>query len=96
MSENDSTKLGITTQDLVDEIERILKDAASSKDDFGAVNWGDIGVASVEYRIPIWPFGDPYCCVLIGEASPECGLPSWIDERLDKSRFKNVYIECEW
>lgn len=89
-------KIGINTKELLAEIERLLKKAAKTRSDFGAVNWGDLGVADIEYRMSVLTPGTPYCVVIIEEASPDCKLPSWIDERLDKTRFNNVYVECEW
>jgi len=63
----------------------------------GAVNWGDIGVSDIEYRLSlIYPEYGPQCVVLIEEASPDCGLSAWITRRLDPDRFPNTYIECEW
>ena len=97
---NNFPKIGIVTADLVAEVERLLLEAASEAEGktfhFGAVNWGDLGVVDVEYRKSMLHPDKPHCVVRVEEASPECDLAQWIGERLDKERFPNVYIECEW
>ena len=93
---NDFPKLDINTQELIDEIERLLKEASKTKSYFGAVNWGDLGVSDVEYRMSMLGSFGPYCVVVIDEASPECKLSNWIMEHLDRERFKHVYVECKW
>jgi hypothetical protein len=96
---NDFPKIGIKTQDLIDVVEADLKKARRlmKKEDFGAVNWGDLGVSDVEYRMSLMrPDDGPICVVVIEEASPDCKLAKWLSDRLDRDRFPNTYIECEW
>lgn len=89
--------LSIDTQALIAEVERLLQIARGMASSFGAVNWGDLGVADVEYRLSVMhPSDGPSCVVLIEEAAPECGLPSWLHDRLDHERFPGVRFECEW
>lgn len=93
----DFPRMGAETAALVAEVERLLELAAESKEEMGAVNWGDLGVHDVEYRLSMLnPSYGPTCCVMIEEASPDSGLAMWIWDRLDKQRFPNTYIECEW
>lgn len=94
---NDFPRLNINTPDLIAEIECLLAEAANSKDEFGAVNWGDLGVADIEYRLSmLTPDARPYCVVLVEEASPDCGLSMWVGERINKTKFPHVVIQCEW
>jgi uncharacterized small protein (DUF1192 family) len=93
----DFPRLGINTQALFDQVERLLEQARAHKDELGAVNWGDLGIADVEYRISVLtPEEGPWCVVVIEEADPDCRLPAWLYGRLDKTRFPNVRFECEW
>lgn len=92
-------KIGIKTQDLIDDVEALLKKAirARNKFDFGAVNWGDLSVRDIEYRFSmLHPEDGPFGVVMIEEASPDCKLGQWIYEQLDKEKYSKVYIECEW
>lgn len=94
---NEFPSLGIDTADLVAEVERLLKLARESDDDMGAVNWGDLGVADVEYRLSmLYPNNGPCCVVIVEEASRDCRLGQWLNARLDKERFPATWIECEW
>lgn len=94
---NDFPKIGINTMDLIKEVEHLLDDAANHKSDLGAVNWGDLGIADIEYRLSVLNTRErPRCVVVIEEASPNSLLASWLYERLDKEKFPNTYIECEW
>lgn len=94
---NDFPRLGIVTADLVAEVNRLLDQAKGEKASLGAVNWGDLGVVDVEYRLSILrPQDGPCCVVTVEEASPEAALARWLNDRLDKVRFPNTYIECEW
>ena len=91
-------RLGINTQELIDEIERLLEQARSEDvDGMGAVNWADLGIADIEYRISVLRPGDgPLCVVLVEEAAPGCGLQGWLNGHLDTTKFPCTYIECEW
>lgn len=91
-------RLGISTQELIDEVRRLLEQAgAEDTNEMGAVNWGDLGVADIEYRLSIMhPEDGPVCVVMVEEASPHSGLAQWLNERLDKELFPNTRIECEW
>lgn len=56
--------------------EKALDEARGSQGDFGAVNWGDLGVVETlhcqdEYGRASWR-------ILIEEASPDCGLASLV------------------
>lgn len=93
---NNFPALGIRTEELVAEIERLLEEARKSKGEWGAVNWGDLGVADVEYRLSMLRPTEPWCVVTIEEASPDCKLGRWITDQLDETRFPNTYVECEW
>jgi hypothetical protein len=96
---NDFPKLGINTLDLIEFIDGKITAASRRKntEDFGAVNWGDIGVADIEYRMSIlYPENGPYCVVIIEEAAPGCKLAVWLTDQIDKTKFPNTYVECEW
>lgn len=98
---NDFPKLGIKTAELRTTVEGLIEKARWAADakqyDFGAVNWGDLGVADIEYRLSMLAPGDgPTCVVLIEEASPDCGLARWLNERIDQSKFPRTFVECEW
>lgn len=94
---NDFTRLGITTAALMSEVARLLVEASKLKDEMGAVNWGDIGIADVEYRLSMLrEDAEPWCVVTLEEASPGSHLGIWITERLDRTKFPNTYVECEW
>ena len=88
--------IGINGSDLLDAVRRLLTEAEAEKSEMGAVNWGDLGVADIEYRLSMmWP-GVPFCYVIVEEASPGCKLQEWLNARLDKTKFPNTYISCEW
>ena len=90
-------RLGINTAELIAEIERLLVEAAADKEGMGAVNWGDLGIADIEYRLSmLTPDAGPTCIVIVEEASPEAHLVRWLNARLDRDRFPNTYVECEW
>jgi hypothetical protein len=92
---NDFPKIGINTTDLIAEIERLI--SIAEKSDMGAVNWGDIGVAEIEYRLSmLTPDEGPYCAVIVEEASPGCRLEGWLNEQLDSQRFPHTTVSCEW
>ncbi len=95
---NDFPKLGINTEELRSTVEALIEEAQGLKDhSFGAVNWGDLGVVDIEYRLSMLrPDDGPQCVVQIEEAAPDCGLTQWIWDRLDKVKFPKTYIECEW
>jgi hypothetical protein len=94
---NDFPKLGINMADLIADVERLITLAEEEKADMGAVNWGDIGVADIEYRYSmIYPHEGPRSVVIVEEASPDCALAQWLNERLDKQVFPKTHIECEW
>ncbi len=94
---NDFPRLGINTEELAAWTASALEAAFEAKNELGAVNWGDLGIADIEYRLSMLYAGDrPSCHVLIEEASPECGLAIWLYERLDRDKFPNTYFECEW
>src|SRR3990167_713255 len=100
MSENDFPKLGINTQELINAIEADIAEArrlADSGENFGAVNWGDIGVADIEYRLSMMrPEDGAGAYVIVEEAAPDCKLGQWLNDRIDRERFPVTYIECEW
>ena len=98
---NDFPALGINTQELVDAVDALIDSARQmmhrKEEEFGAVNWGDIGVADVEYRLSMLrPSDGPHCVVLVEEASPACRLESWLSGHLDKDKFPRTHVECEW
>lgn len=94
---NDFPKLGINTQELTDHVEALLKRASDSKADMGAVNWGDLGVTDIQYRLSmLQPEYGPFCVVTVEEASPGCGLSDWLNRELDSKKFPATYVECEW
>lgn len=93
----DFPRLGIVTADLVAEVQRLLAEADAANVDLGAVNWADLGVRDVEYRLSMLAAdAEPMCVVLVEEASPDSELGPWLNARLDKARFPRVFIECEW
>ncbi len=93
----DFPRLGIVTADLVAEVERLLVEARDEMLNLGAVNWGDLGVSDVEYRLSmLHPDAGPYCVVIVEEASSDSSLARWLNNRLDEDRFPNTHIECEW
>ena len=92
---NNFPKLGINTAELTAAVEACIEEARLSKEPLGAVNWGDIGVTDIQYRLSMIHDEKPHIVVLIEEASPECELPAYIYSRLN-GRFPNVYYECEW
>lgn len=97
VSGNDFPKLGINIRALIARVEALIIEAGESKEDMGAVNWGDIGVVDVEYRISmIDPELGASCVVIIGEASPGCRLGRWISRQIDLRDFPNTSVECEW
>jgi hypothetical protein len=85
--------------ELVEEVNRLLEDAyqayqSAEEDDFGAVNWGSLRLVDVERRQSVLINGEaPYYVVMIGEADPDCRLPSWLGDHLN---WPNVYFECSW
>ena len=97
-STNDFPKLGINTDELVADVEALISHASRSKEEMGAVNWGDLGVKDIEYRLSmIRPQDGPRCVVIVEEAAPDCHLQTWLNEQMANcSRFPNTYIECEW
>ena len=48
---NDFPRLNINTEALRTEVERLLAMAGDDAENMGAVNWGDLGVADIEYRL---------------------------------------------
>jgi hypothetical protein len=95
---NDFPKLVVNTQELTTEIENLLASAERSKENMGAVNWGDIGVKDIQYRLSmLTPQDGPHCVVIVEEADPGCHLQMWLNNHLqNSSRFPNTYVECEW
>lgn len=94
---NDFPRLGINTAELLAEVDRLLELARNDPAYMGAVNWADLGVADIEYRLSMLrPQDGPCCVVAVEEASPTSHLRFWLNEKLDKARFPNTYIECEW
>lgn len=93
----DFPRIGINTEELVAEVHRLLRLAYADHASLGAVNWGDLGVSDVQYRLSMLrPDEGPHCVVTIEEASPDCKLHGWLFDRLDKERYPSVYFECEW
>lgn len=94
---NNFPRLEINTEALRAAVERMLEVAADTKEEMGAVNWGDLGVADIEYRLSmLHPQNGPYCVVTVEEASPGCKLQGWLNRCLSPEFFPNTYIECEW
>jgi hypothetical protein len=98
---SDLPKLGIVTADLIAEVERLLEEAKAESmtgsSAFGAVNWADLGISDIEYRLSVTDAkATPYCVVTVEEASPTSHLAGWLTSRLDPDRFPGVYVECEW
>lgn len=92
-----SLRRSIKTTELIGHVEALLAKASRYKSDMGAVNWGDLGVCDVEYRLSmISPVAEPYFFVIVGEADPHCALVDWLNARIDRDRFLNAYVECEW
>lgn len=88
--------LGIVTDDLIAEVDRLI-DMALKEKPCQAVNYGDLGIADIEYRLSVLqPDFGPKCIVLIEEASPSSGLDQWLYARLDTDKFPRTYFECEW
>lgn len=96
-AQNDFPALNINTFDLMAEVGRLLNEAEQDKAAMGAVNWADLGVCEIEYRLSMLnPSVGPHCVVIVDEASPDSKLARWLNQRLDKERFPSTYIECEW
>lgn len=97
---NDFPKMNINTAELMAAIESLLGIAEEMRGvdvDFGAANWGDLGIADIEYRLSMLrPSDGPICMVTIEEAAPECKLAQFLYDNLDKEKFPNVYFECKW
>ncbi len=95
---NNFPKIGIDTEALVQSVEALICEAYKIRDEsFGAVNWGDIGVVDVEYRLSMLRSDAvPSCWVLIEEASPDCRLADWLMKRIDAEKFPYTYVECAW
>lgn len=99
MSEtNDFPRLNINTRELMDAVEGLIDEARgiAHEEEFGAVNWGDIGVADVEYRLSMVGPREPFCVVTVEEADGASHLQQWLNERLDKERFPRTHVVCEW
>lgn len=75
----------------------LLAAADEGAENMGAVNWGDLGVRDIQYRLSmLTPQDGPHCMVMIEEASPDCRLPTFLHDNLDQEKFPKVYFECEW
>ena len=96
MSGNDFPKLGIKTADLIEYVEALIVQASKDKENMGAVNWGDIGVVDVEYRLSMIGNSEPWGVVIVEEANPGCELQAFLNDNLDKDRFPQTYVVCEW
>ena len=89
--------LHINTTELVDEVDRLLVEAAQVKDEFGDVEWSEICISDIQYRLSmIHPENGPSCWVTIGRACPECALPTHLSRMLADTKFSDVLFECEW
>ena len=93
---NDFPKLGIKTEDLINHVNGLIEKASKNKQNMGAVNWGDIGVVDVEYRLSMIGEPDPWAVVIVEEANPACELQAFLNDNLDKAKFPKTYIVCEW
>ena len=93
---NDFPKLGIKTKDLIDHVNGLIEKASKNKQSMGAVNWGDIGVVDVEYRLSMIGEPDPWAVVIVEEANPSCELQAFLNDNLNKKMFPKTYIVCEW
>jgi len=62
MTMNNFPQIGINTAELLAEAERLLELARASREDLGAINWGDLGVHDIEYRLSMLsPESVPRC-----------------------------------
>ena len=93
---NKFPKLGIKTEDLIDHVIGLIEKASKHKQSMGAVNWGDISVVDVEYRLSMIGEPDPWAVVIVEEAHPGCELQAFLNDNLDKETFPKTYIVCEW
>lgn len=98
---NTFPSIGINTQELVSAVEALIAEAYKMETGkvrkFGAVNWGDVGVVDVEYRLSMLnPDTGPLCVVMVEEASPDCILGRWLSEQLDRNKFPRTHVECAW
>lgn len=97
MAKNDFPRININTEELLAAVEILLANAYANNADMGAVNWGDLGVHDIEYRLSmLTPQDGPHCVVMIEEASPDCRLPAFIYDNLDREKFPGVFFECGW
>jgi hypothetical protein len=90
--------IGINTGSLLRKVEKAIEEARikDGSKEWG-VNWGDIGVADIEYRLSMLDSSEPspYCVVVLEEASPHSELARHVYEII-KEEFPNTYVECEW
>ncbi len=98
---NDFPTMGINTRELIDAVEALIGKAcrmhSKNKEKMGAVNWGDLSIRDIEYRLSLLrPQDGPHCVVMVEEASPTCAFTKWINDQLDTEKFPNTYVECEW
>lgn len=93
----DIVDLSVNVTQLRSHLQELLSIAETMRQDMGAVNWGDIGLVDIEYRRSLMhPEESAQCVVIVAEASPDSKLVSWLNEHLDKDRYPNISIECEW
>ena len=77
--------LEIDTKALIEAAERHMASRKDDDQDFGAVNWGDLGVVDVEYRVSMLrPDPGRNASCMIEEASPDCKLGALCSRRPDR------------
>ena len=94
---NDFPKLGINTKDLEEHVSELIARASEEdRETMGAVNWGDIGVADIEYRLSMFGEPDPWAIVIVEEAAAGCGLQLFLNRNLNRKKFPKTDVICEW
>lgn len=85
--------------------EAALGEARERMDDFGAVNWGDLGVVEIERRECLLTGYGLSVVVLIGQRRSRARLleegtcaklQAFVAERLRDAGFPDVAVELEW
>jgi hypothetical protein len=94
-------KSPVDSNALRDEVNRLLAVADAMPDadryNLGAINWADLGVVDIEVRSSLQhPESWPIIVVMIEEASPDCRLPRWLADNIDREKYAGVQFECAW
>ena len=92
----DFPRMGIVTEELIEHVEELLDKVRAEVHNFGAVNWGHLGIVDIEYRLSMRTGAKPECVVTIEEADPGARLAYWLTQQIDKERFPNTRIETDW